>query len=83
VAAHRELTEWIEQHPEEAQKLVEYELNAETKGKISPALIAHAWNNIILTDTVSQASLAQFVSNAQAAGFLRETPDLSQLIVSF
>jgi NitT/TauT family transport system substrate-binding protein len=83
VAAHRELTEWIQQHPAEAQTLVEYELNAETQGKIPPALIAHAWNNIILTDTVSQSGLEQFVSNAQAAGFLRQTPDLSQLIVTF
>ena len=83
VAAHRELTAWIQHHPEEAQKLVQYELNAETQGKISPALIAHAWNNIILTDKVSEAELAQFVSNAQAAGFLRQTPDLSQLIVTF
>jgi NitT/TauT family transport system substrate-binding protein len=83
VAAHRELTQWIQQHPAEAQQLVQYELNAETQGKISPALIAHAWNNIILTDTVSQANLQQFVSNAQAAGFLRQTPDLSQLIVNF
>jgi len=82
VAAHRELTLWIEQHPEEAQKLVEYELDAETKGKISPALIAHAWNRIILTNDVSRDSLEKFVANAQAAGFLHEVPDLSQLIVN-
>jgi NitT/TauT family transport system substrate-binding protein len=81
VAAHRELTQWIQQNPDEAQKLVKYELDAETKGKISPALIAHAWGSIILTDTVSIDSLNQFVKNAQAAGFLKQVPDLSQLIV--
>ncbi len=53
VAAHRELTAWIQQHPAEAQKLVEYELTAETRGKISPALIAHAWDRIVLTNDVS------------------------------
>jgi len=83
VAAHHELTHWIQQHPEEAQKLVAYELDAETKGKISPALIAHAWNNIVLTDDVSRDALDKFVANARAAGFLRQAPDLSQLIVKF
>jgi NitT/TauT family transport system substrate-binding protein len=82
VAAERELTQWIEDHPVEAQELVEYELNAETQGKISASLIAHAWSNITLTDTVSREALDQFVTNAQAAGFLRQVPDLSQLIVN-
>jgi NitT/TauT family transport system substrate-binding protein len=83
VAAHRELTTWIQQNPDEAKKLVESELDAETHGKISPALIAHAWDSIILTDTVSRDSLDQFVKNAQSAGFMRQVPDLSQLIVNF
>lgn len=81
VAAHRELTAWIQQHPAEAQKLVQDELNAETAGKIAPALIAHAWNRIILTNDVSREALDKFVANARSAGFLRQVPDLSQLIV--
>ncbi len=81
VAAERDLTAWIRQNPAEAQKLVEYELDAETHGKIAPALIAHAWNRIVLTDDVSLESLQSFVTNAQAAGFLKNVPDLSQLIV--
>jgi NitT/TauT family transport system substrate-binding protein len=81
VAAERELTQWIRQNPAEAQKLVQEELTAETKGKIAPALIAHAWDRIILTNDVSRDALEKFVANAKAAGFLREAPDLSQLIV--
>jgi len=81
VAAGRELTQWIQQNPAEAQKLVQYELTQETKGKISPDLIAHAWDRIILTNGVSRDSLDKFVAGATAAGFLRTTPDLSQLIV--
>jgi NitT/TauT family transport system substrate-binding protein len=81
VAAHRELTQWIQQNPAEAQKLVEYELNAETRGKISPALIAHAWDRIILTNDVSLDSLQKFAANAKAAGFLRQAPDLAQILV--
>jgi NitT/TauT family transport system substrate-binding protein len=82
VAAHRELTAWIQQHPDDAQKLVAYELNAETGGKISPALIAHAWGSIVLTNDVSRNSLEKFVADAKAAGFLHQVPDLSQLIVN-
>jgi NitT/TauT family transport system substrate-binding protein len=81
VAAQRELTRWIQQNPAEAQKLVQYELTEETKGKISPALIAHAWDRILLTNDVSLASLEKFVANARAAGFLRQAPDLTQLLV--
>jgi NitT/TauT family transport system substrate-binding protein len=82
VAAHRELTQWIEQHPEEARKLADEELNAETGGKIPPALIAHAWGSIVLTNDVSRDSLEKFVSEAKAAGFLKKVPDLSQLVVN-
>ena len=82
VAAEHDLTAWIQHNPDEAQKLVQSELDAETKGKISAALIAHAWKTIITTDTVSLPALEQFVSNAKAAGFLHQVPDLSQLIVN-
>lgn len=81
VAASHELTQWISQHPDEAQKLVLFELTAETKGKISPALIAHAWSSIVLTDDFTQATVDQFVDKAKAAGFLKQTPDFSQFIV--
>jgi NitT/TauT family transport system substrate-binding protein len=80
VAAHRDLTQWIQQNPVEAQKLVEYELTQETRGKIPPNLISHAWDHIILTNDISRDALDKFVANAQAAGFLRRTPDLSQLL---
>jgi NitT/TauT family transport system substrate-binding protein len=81
VAAEQELTTWIQHHPEEARTLVQGELAAETKGKISAALIAHAWNRIVLTNDVSREGLADFVAKAKAAGFLRQEPDLSKLVV--
>lgn len=81
VAAHRELTAWIQQHPAEARALVQSELAEETKGKISPELIAHAWNSIVLTPDITPEAIEAFVDKAQSAGFLRGAPDLSQLIV--
>ena len=82
VAAHKELTTWIQQHPDDAKKLVVDELAAETRGKISPDLIAHAWSRIVLTNEVTLASLQSFVDGAKAAGFVRQTPDLSQILVT-
>ena len=80
VQAHKELTEWIQAHPSEAQAMVVEELSAETQSKISPDLIAAAWKRIHLTHTVSLESLNTYVANAQQAGFLRKVPDLRLLI---
>lgn len=80
VEAHRALTDWIQKNPEEAQKLVVAELMEETRAKMAAELITHAWKRIILTNEVKREVLEKFVANAKAAGFLRDTPDLSRLI---
>ena len=80
VQAHRELTEWIVAHPEEAKQMVQQELALETQAKVSAELIAQAWKRITLRPDVSIAEFQQFVSNAQRAGFMRTTPDLSRLV---
>jgi NitT/TauT family transport system substrate-binding protein len=79
--AQQELTEWIKQNPEEAQKLVQAELTEETRKEIKIDLIKHAWPRIILSNDVSVEALKNWVKSAQAAGFLRDAPDLSQLVV--
>ena len=78
--AHRALTDWIVKNPAEAQKLVGAELQEETHGQISAALIAQAWKRIALTSEVDREVLDKFVANAKAAGFLRDVPDLGRLI---
>lgn len=80
VAAHKELTQWIKDHPDEAQAIVVKELEAETKSKVAPALISSAWKRIELTDQVSVESLKTFVINAQKAGFLKTVPDINTLV---
>lgn len=82
VAAHRALTEWIQTNPTEAQKLVVDELVAETRGQLANELIARTWKRIVLTNEIRRDALDKFVSNAQAAGFLRGAPDLSRLIAN-
>jgi NitT/TauT family transport system substrate-binding protein len=78
--AHRELTEWIAAHPDEAKQMIQQELAAETQGKISAELIQQAWKRISLTSEVSLDEYRNFVQNAQRAGFIRQAPDLSRLI---
>jgi NitT/TauT family transport system substrate-binding protein len=78
--AHRELTEWILAHPEEAKKIALEELSVETQAKVSADLIAQAWKRIMLRPDVSTEEFQQFVNNAQRAGFMRTTPDLARLI---
>ena len=80
VAAHRELTAWIKNNPQEAQRLVREELLAETRTDVRPELIARAWQRIVLTTDVSTEALNAFVASAQAAGFLRNAPDMGRLI---
>jgi NitT/TauT family transport system substrate-binding protein len=78
--AHRELTEWILAHPDEAKQMVRQELAAETQAEVSADLIAQAWKRIVLTTDVSPDEYQHFISNAQRAGFMRIVPDLSRLI---
>ena len=80
VAAHRELTEWIKNNPEAAQSMVKAELSEEMKKAVSADLIAHAWKRIFLTDQVQETDLQKFVTKAQNAGFLKNTPQLSRLV---
>lgn len=78
--AHRELTEWILAHPDEAKQMVREELAAETRADVSPDLIAQAWKRIVLSTDLSLGEYEHFVKNAQRAGFIRTAPDLSRLI---
>jgi NitT/TauT family transport system substrate-binding protein len=77
--AHRELTDWILQHPDEAQMIVKAELLAETRSDLSTELISRAWKRIIFTSEIPRASVQAFVTNSQKAGFMRTAPDLSRL----
>ena len=78
--AHAELTDWIVKNPEEAQRLLRDELTAQTTRQIPAELIASSWKRLTLTTDIALPPLEQFVKDAQAAGFLRGSPDLKRLI---
>jgi NitT/TauT family transport system substrate-binding protein len=80
VAAHRELTEWIQKNPEEAQRLARDELQVSFKLGMPAELVARAWTRMAITPDTTLTAFQSFVKSAQAVGFLRDTPDLSRMI---
>lgn len=80
VAAHEELTAWIEAHPAEAQRLMSDELAAETGKPVAPELMTHCWPRLHFTNAVSLGALQAFVKAAQTAGFLKDAGDISRLV---
>jgi NitT/TauT family transport system substrate-binding protein len=80
VAAHRELTTWINQHPEEAQHFVRDELRTAFRIDLPAELMARAWPRIVVTSDVSLSAFQSFMTDATKAGFFRSSPDLGRLI---
>jgi NitT/TauT family transport system substrate-binding protein len=80
-AAHAELTDWINTHPDEAKKLVNAALKEITKREMSAELIDHAWPRLHFTSAIKKEALEGSVADAKSVGFLRDMVDLSRLVV--
>ncbi len=79
VAAHVELTDWINANPDEAKRLLNAEIEAETSKGIPAQVLERAWSRIELTHDPVRASLVRSAKDAHAAGFLEKNPDLSRI----
>ena len=80
VAAHRELTDWIRNNPDETQRMIADEFLAAFGTKMSNVLLAQAWKRIKPTNDVSLPRLRVFLERAKKAGFSQSVPDLSRLV---
>jgi NitT/TauT family transport system substrate-binding protein len=80
VRANKELTDWIQAHPDEAQKLLVAELKEETKADFAPEAATQAWKRIKFTTEVSRDLLAKAVQDGKDAGFYKSSTDTSKLI---
>lgn len=78
--AHRELTQWILEHPQEAQQRVAEELAELTQAPADPAMVAAAWQRLKLTDEPDVLGLMQFVQDARKADLLDFVPDIEGMI---
>jgi NitT/TauT family transport system substrate-binding protein len=81
-AAHEELTQWILDHPEEAQLRVKNELSTLMRKEIPLELIQMAWTRLRVDNAISIAPFQTFLDQARLVGFLRAKIDLSNLIWS-
>lgn len=79
VAAHVELTDWINANSAEAKRLLNAELVAETTKGIAPEVLERAWSRFEVTHDPVSASLKRSAKDAHTAGFLDKNPDLSRI----
>jgi NitT/TauT family transport system substrate-binding protein len=78
--AHRELTDWINAHPAEAQALVQRGLSDEVKREIKLELVVAAWQRLTFTSDITLNSIESLVTDARQLGFIRGEVDLSHFI---
>ncbi len=79
IAAHVELTQWINQHPAEAKQILNAEIKMETTKALPQATLDRAWQRLELTPDPVGSSLLKSAADAQRIGFLKEQPDLSRI----
>ncbi len=80
-AAHAELTDWINAHPEEAKELVRAELKELTQREFPAATADRAWPRLKFTSAISRAPFDALMTEAQSVGFLQGATDLGKLVV--
>lgn len=78
--AHRELTDWINANPTEAQALVQRGLSDEVKREIKLELIVAAWQRLTFTSEITLSSIESLVADARQLGFIRGEVDLARFI---
>lgn len=81
VAAHVELTQWIQTHPAEAQRAVIAELKAEMGSPMAEETISNAWRRLEFTYDPVRSSLLKSAEDAHSIGFLKTKPELERIYV--
>ncbi len=79
IAAHVELTEWINKNPDDAKRVLNNELRELTTRALPQATLDRAWQRLELTHDPIRRSLLKSAEDAHRIGFLREKPDLSRI----
>jgi len=80
LAAHVEITDWINGHPAEAKTILNQQIQKETGKALAPAILDEAFGRLQITYDPVRSSLVTSAQSAYEAGFLgRQMPDLSRL----
>ena len=78
--AHRELTDWVNAHPAEAQALVQRGLSDDVKREIKLELVVAAWQRLTFTSEITLSSIEDLVTDARQLGFIRGEVELTRFI---
>lgn len=79
LAAHVELTEWIQANPDEAKKLLNEGMKAQTTRALPAEILDPAWKRLEITYDPIRASLLKSAEDAHRIGFIKQKPDLSKI----
>ncbi len=80
--AHEELTDWIVQHPLEAQQETRDGIAAFSGREIPAELVAGSWKRMSFSNKVTREDFEVFLVRAQSAGFLKDVdPELLKSFV--
>jgi NitT/TauT family transport system substrate-binding protein len=78
--AHRGLTSWIAEHPDEAQLHAAAELQQLTGRAVAADLVADCWRRMQFADAVRTEDFTDFAHKAMAAGLLRGKTNLQRFV---
>ena len=77
--AHVKTTQWINENPDEAKKVVNEGIKRITSAPLPEAVINGAWKNQKVTDDPIAFSLRKSADDAFALGYLDKKPDLANI----
>ena len=82
--AHRALTDWIRDNPEEAGKRVAAELSRQMRREFPLDLVVHAWPRLVFDNAIGTGEFAHSLRAARTAGFIKGEADgdLSGLVAA-
>lgn len=77
---HRELTAWINEHPADAQKLVQRGISEVVRGSIPLDLVEAAWKRLHFTADTKLAPFEELVAQARELGFIKSNTKLDRFL---
>jgi NitT/TauT family transport system substrate-binding protein len=77
---HRELTAWINEHPADAQQLVQRGISEIVKGSIPLDLVQASWKRLRFTSATNLALFEELVTQARELGFIKSDTKLDRFI---
>jgi NitT/TauT family transport system substrate-binding protein len=80
--AHRELTEWVNQNPAEAQALVQRGITETVRREIPLDLVQASWKRLHFTADASLQPFEKLVKEARELGFIKDDTPLDRFIAA-